>query len=263
MKVHVELKPDLLEKMAELNFKLGNLKKGYEYMKLSKDSFNELFGSINRNNQRLFEIKNNYKEQLVENELFIQEQTKLIAQKNKEKWWLIAVLGLISISGISVFIVGKQKYKIKKTALIQKMERKENTAIIEAKGKELTTYSLQLIEKEQNIKDLLEVIKNELPKKYTLYKTKFGSSSSYFWDDFNRRFVEINGDFYQNLLKKHPSLTVTEQKHCALIKLNLDSIEMSHLLNISLQSVHTSRYRIKKKFGIKMEDNLEKYIRDL
>lgn len=263
MKVHMEFKPDLLQKIAEINFTLGNSKKAYEFMKLSKESFNQLFSSTNRNNQRLFEIKNKYKENLLEKELFINKQSQLIKEKNKEKWWLIIFLSLITIIGISIYIVEKQKNRIKKLDLIQKLESKNNTAIIETKSKELTTYSLQLVEKEQTINELLGVIKNQLPKKHSFLNRKYGSSSKHFWDDFNRRFIEINGDFYQKLLKKHSSLSPTEQKHCALIKLNLDSIEMSNLLNISLQSVHTSRYRIKKKIGINQKENLETYIREL
>ena len=80
------------------------------------------------------------------------------------------------------------------------------------------------------------------------------------WNDFNRRFIEINNQFYAKLRQKHPDLTATELKHCALIKLNLDNLEMSKILNISLQSVHTSRYRIRKKLNLLQEENLSNYI---
>ncbi|WP_139959855.1 tetratricopeptide repeat protein [Flavicella sediminum] len=263
LKVHIELKPEVLQKMAEVYHSLGTLDSAYRHMRSSKDSYNSLFGIANKNNERLFEIKNKYKESLLDKELFITEQADLIERKNKERIWLIISLIFIVFITTSIYIINKQRNKLKKLDTIKQFEIKKNIAVIATKNKELTTYSLQLVEKEQAIKELLATIKKHSPQNYNLLKQKHKVNSIVFWEDFNRRFLEINNDYYSNLLNKHPKLTATEQKHCALIKLNLDSIEMAALLNISLQSVHTSRYRIKKKMGLTTSDSLENYIREL
>jgi len=59
---------------------------------------------------------------------------------------------------------------------------------------------------------------------------------------------------------QHDSLTPTEEKHCELIKLKFDSKEMARLLNISVSSVHISRYRIRKKMRLERGDDLSNYI---
>lgn len=263
LKVHMELKPKILEKMADVNFSLGNSDKAYEYMKASQKSFDALFSAANRNNERLFEIKNKYKENITKKEQFITKQNDLLAKKKQEQIFLFLVFGFIAIASGGIYIVSRQRNKIKQSDLIQQLETKKNTEVLDTKNKELTSYSLQLVEKEQAIDKLLEVIQNEVPNKHTSLSKKFTTKNNTFWDDFNRRFIEINSGFYQELNNKHNNLTSTELKHCALIKLNLDSQEMSYLLNISLQSVHTSRYRIKKKIGIGKNESLETYIREL
>ena len=131
--------------------------------------------------------------------------------------------------------------------LRQELEDEKSRELIDVKSKELASYSLQMIDKDKALNELLQTIKVVSPEKYGSLKHKYGKQANKLWEEFNLRFLEINSDFYTRLSGKHPNLTTTEQKHCALIKLSFDSNEMAQILNISLQSVHTSRYRIRKK----------------
>jgi DNA-binding CsgD family transcriptional regulator len=65
------------------------------------------------------------------------------------------------------------------------------------------------------------------------------------------------------MFAKYPKLSQGDQKICALIKLNFSSKEMSRLLGISVESVHTSRHRIRKKMDLPRSVNLEDYINSL
>lgn len=66
------------------------------------------------------------------------------------------------------------------------------------------------------------------------------------WNDFDRYFESINKNFYTRLKQAHPEISANDLKICALIKLNLSIKEMSTILNISPDSVKTSRYRLRK-----------------
>ena len=55
-------------------------------------------------------------------------------------------------------------------------------------------------------------------------------------------------------------LKQTDLKICALVKLNFPSKDMAKLLGISVESVHTSRHRLRKKLGLERNDNLEEFI---
>lgn len=58
----------------------------------------------------------------------------------------------------------------------------------------------------------------------------------------------------------HPDLSPNDLRFCAYLRLNLTSKEIAPLLNISIKSVETRRYRLRKKLNLEHEDNLVSYI---
>jgi DNA-directed RNA polymerase specialized sigma24 family protein len=77
------------------------------------------------------------------------------------------------------------------------------------------------------------------------------------------RFIEVNKEFYDQIFAEFPNLSQGDQKLCALIKLNFSSKEMSRLLGISVESVHTLRHRIRKKMKLSRSINLEDFINSI
>lgn len=258
--LHMELKPSLLEKISEIHVMNGDLLKAVNAMKASKESYEHLFSATSKHNQRLFEIRNKYKAELVANQYIITEQDSLIKQKDKDLLGLLVLFGFTFVIGISVYLFFNQRSKIRKLSLIGEMEKDKNKAVLEVKGKELTAYALKMIEMEDAVNVLLEAVKQLDPNKYQTFQRTYSQGSDNSWDEFNRRFTEVNNHFYETLCKKHPELSSTELKHCALIKLNFNGHEMSKILNISQRSVHTSRYRIRKKIGLDSNSSLTSYI---
>lgn len=258
--LHLELKPELLEKIAEIYIIKGNLLEAVNYLKASKQSFEQLFSATNISNRRLFEIKNKYKEQLNKNKQLIEHQHTLIEKKNKVVYRLLVLFGLTIIIGISIYLLFYQRNKIKALSLVRELDAEKNKAILDVKSKELTAHALKMIEKEEAVQSLLNTIKKTQPKDYKSLQNKYAKGSDNSWEEFNKRFTEVNTHFYESLCRMHPNLSATELKHCALIKLNFNSHEMSKVLNISLQSVHTSRYRIRKKLQLDSNSSLETYI---
>ena len=49
-------------------------------------------------------------------------------------------------------------------------------------------------------------------------------------------------------------------KLCAYLRMNLQTKEIAHLLNISVRGVEISRYRLRKKLGIERSVNLAEFI---
>jgi len=76
------------------------------------------------------------------------------------------------------------------------------------------------------------------------------------WDQFAVHFDEVHTNFLTLLKKSYPALTASELKLCAYLRLNLSSKEIAQLMGISTRGVETSRYRIRKKFGLTGDMNL-------
>jgi tetratricopeptide (TPR) repeat protein len=264
---HTDLKTDILQKTASLYREKKDLKKAYVYLNESTIIADSLFGMRNENNSQLFEIKNNFKETIEIQDKKINKQQLVLEKKKRIQIGLILVIIIVVfVFVIAVFInyhkAKVQKLKIEKesTAIKISHEKEKLNAVLETKSKELTVSALQLIDKDKNIDMLLDELKKNAPESYSNIKNDIVRGNKDLWQSFNLRFTEVNTDFYKRLLQKHETLTQTEQKHCALIKLKFDSKEMARLLNISISSVHISRHRIRKKIGLNRDEDLGAYI---
>ena len=80
------------------------------------------------------------------------------------------------------------------------------------------------------------------------------------WSFFETAFNNADKDFLDKIKKAHSDLTPNDLRFCAYLRLNLSSKEMAPLLNISIKSVETKRYRLRKKLGLEHDDGLVNYI---
>ncbi|MBK8428316.1 MAG: hypothetical protein IPL27_21185 [Lewinellaceae bacterium] len=80
------------------------------------------------------------------------------------------------------------------------------------------------------------------------------------WEQFEYHFDQVHGDFLNRLREQFHDLTPNEQKLCALLRLNLSTKEISNLMSISLRGVEIARYRLRKKLGLDLGQNLSKFI---
>lgn len=266
-KSHTDFKADVLRKLAALYKDSNEVKVAYKYLESSTKIADSLFSIRSTNNSKMFEIKNKYQETIAEKDKEILSQELNLAKKNKIQIQLVFVLCLIFVISVLFTLVFSHKAKVKRLqlekqqVLVQEKHNKEKYELMaETKSKELTVSALQLIEKDKKIESLLSLIKEHSPDDYGKVKQQINSENKDLWQSFNLRFTEVNVDFYKRLRLQHDSLTPTEEKHCALIKLKFDSKEMARLLNISVSSVHISRHRIRKKMGLERGDDLSNYI---
>jgi tetratricopeptide (TPR) repeat protein len=80
------------------------------------------------------------------------------------------------------------------------------------------------------------------------------------WEQFKLHFDSVHKGFFERLLKEFPKLTPNELKLCAYLRMNLSTKEIAQMLNISIESVITKRYRLRKKLGLGKDENLVGFI---
>ena len=73
---------------------------------------------------------------------------------------------------------------------------------------------------------------------------------------FELAFDEVHEDFLSRLKSRYPTLTPTELRMCAFLKMNISTKEIAPLMNISVRGVEICRYRVRKKMGIDRDTNL-------
>jgi AmiR/NasT family two-component response regulator len=80
------------------------------------------------------------------------------------------------------------------------------------------------------------------------------------WYRIKAHFEKIYPGFFDRLRKRFPQLTPNDHKLCALLRMNLNTKEISHILKITAPSTEISRIRLRKKLGLEKSVNLTQYI---
>ena len=60
-----------------------------------------------------------------------------------------------------------------------------------------------------------------------------------------------------------PELNVSDKKLCAYLKMDLSSKDIAPLLNMSVRSVETNRYRLRKKMDLDRDVKLSEFLQRL
>ncbi|MEK6477507.1 tetratricopeptide repeat protein [Catalinimonas sp. 4WD22] len=239
--------------------------------------------------RELARIEHQHELEKKEQQLTIQDQKiALLKQESKIKvlWVYLLVIGIILAGGLVFLLFRLQQIKNeKKRALLEKQRRLaefelENTRLkeeeltqeLEHKHKELTSYSLNFIQKNELVNDIKESIqllkkssdqttRSKLDQIQKMLNTNFQIDRE--WEDFRVHFEKVHQSFFDLLKQKFPEITSNDLKLCTLIRLNMNLKESARILGISPESVKTARYRLRKKLGLDKEHNLNQFLLQL
>ncbi len=213
-----------------------------------------------------------------------------------QTWWAYALYSIIFFSLLRLFYKRQQrKYKRLQRLKLQEQQRKydeeqkqlqlqhqlamrdNETQIIQLKNEklqseleykntELASSAMNLVQK----KEMLSKIKEDLvgykgipdadkanrqfQKIIRLIDKELDHNQE--WEQFAVHFDSVHTNYLKKLKEKCPSLTTSDLKLAAYLRLNLTSKEIAQLMNISIRGVETSRYRLRKKLGLPNETNL-------
>lgn len=158
--------------------------------------------------------------------------------------------------------------KKEKEVVRLKNEKLENE--IDFKNSELTMMTLNLIQKGEVLNKIKEVIfslkKKEDPEesethiRHLLRLIRNVERTNDDWDHFTTHFNHINEAFFRLLKERYPDITMTEQRLCAFIRMNLSSKEIAQIMHITIKGVEVGRYRLRKKLKLDSEVNLYEFL---
>ena len=256
----------------------------YHYFELSHDLTDEIYATDN--NRQIALLQTLYDVEQKDNEI-----ARLSAEKRMNVILTVtAVLVLVLIGVLGAVIISRQRLKIRNEQALnqqnQEIFRTQNELMqveltnkqlaeenlryqLELKGKELTSHTLHLIQKNQVLEELksdlntiLKDDKRDQRKQLKQLVQKIGQSFSQDknWDDFRTTFDQVHPNFFSNLTRHFPDLTATDLRLIALLKMNMSSADIATMLAISPDSLRVSRYRLRKKLGLAEGESLSGYI---
>ncbi len=272
---HVDFTALIYQQLAKLYAKKGDYKLAFDNLTKEKTLDQTVFDIRSERNQNHIEIKNEYLIEKQKQSQLLQEQyLKQLEQEDKIKnlQRIVLLISIVFILAIGFSYVKRLRYKHyserKMLEMSKELEIKKKNEMLDLKNKELATSALQIIEKDELLKMLkgkIEASKTDKSKVQEINNAlrTISVSNNKNWEEFKLRFVDVNKEFYDKVFERFPNLSQGDQKICALIKLNFSSKDMAKLLGISVESVHTSRHRIRKKMNLDRSINLEDFINSI
>ncbi len=160
----------------------------------------------------------------------------------------------------------EQKNTLKAELALQEMQSKMEQERLEEQiahqERELASNTLHIFQKNEMLNALQDkfdelepAVKAQL--KPLLQDVRNSINLDKDWDNFQRHFVEVYPHFFIQLKADFPQLSQNDFKILAYIRMKLAGKDIASLLGISIKSVEMSRYRLKKKFNLAAEDNLD------
>ena len=202
-------------------------------------------------------------------------------------WWAITSY-IILILLLSALIIKNHVQKIirKKNQLfieqenrrLSQLERQEKEittlrnekleAELTYKSKELASATMLIINHSEFLRNLRATIQNQIlagkmnrTEGNELVKLIGNNlSDEDEWTLFQDNFDLIHQNFFRKLKVRYPTLTPSDLKLCALLRLNYSSKEIASMLNISIRGVEAARYRLRKKLNLAESENLVNFM---
>jgi len=215
------------------------------------------------------------------------QRYEFLIQKAKlqKKIWALIIFALCCISASLLIIIRIQRKKSRTEQQLKKVETRELNqrlkneilqkkhfqAEIDFKNRELASNALISSRTNQVLDGLFKQIEKlgeegVLPhKQESILKKQIKDHlhSEDYWEDFKLHFEKVHPDFFRKLKEKYSTISENELRLCAYMRIGMTSKQIAQILSVLPQSVHTSRYRLRKKIGLEKDESIEDYLRNL
>ncbi|MEC3965456.1 tetratricopeptide repeat protein [Muricauda sp. SYSU M86414] len=209
----------------------------------------------------------------------IQKENKIKSQRTR--LWFSGVLSSVFIILLIVLYLNRRQHLVNaKNKQLLTEQKFENTALkveqlnteIKSRERDLSDFAIRLTQDQDWAKALanqLSSIKQADGKErealieeldHTIAnKISVDTDTREFFD----RLDKLSNTFYSKLTQNYPDLSKNEIRLCSLIRLKIESRSIASLQNITLASLNTSRYRLRKKLNLSENTDLDLFIQGL
>ena len=223
-----------------------------------------------------------------ENELLIAKQQ--ITLKNRQFAIIIIVSGsiILLILLFLLFINQQKRRKISENRELatkleyekqvqqyekrqRKLEKEKQEEILDAKTREIASYSLLVSNKNNILKQIMEMNTHIIDNKESVAEIATKTDEiirnnlnvDAEWDTFKIHFEKVHHLFFEKLKQAGSNLTEENLKMCAYFKIGMTTKQIAQLLHVDPHSITISRYRLKKKLQLSDGESLDDFVRNL
>lgn len=194
----------------------------------------------------------------------------LLKEKNRLErivaYSIMIFLAIAGSMGTYILFLSRKKERMEKQLkeaelrelFLQNRDIKEE---LETQHREMTSKTLLMMEKNNTLQDILREIEQKIKKKKIPYAEgrqlifwlKQLAQEGNEWAFFKQHFDSVHPDFFVRLKKDCPQLSENDLKLCALVRTGMGNKEIAQILGVNTGTVFTTRYRIRKKLNIRLQ----------
>ena len=259
----------IYENVSEIYEHSGNEGQAFNYYKKYVNVKDSIYN--NEKSRLIADMQTKYDTDRKEKEIALQNQTITILEQKAEIQELIRMRLIVSIVVVMIFfLLGLYVLwlRMKKNKLKQEIENERLTFELDLKKRELTTHTLHIIQKNELLENLQSKV-TELKQKDVNHGSSYNQITRLIntnrlierdWGNFKSVFEQVHPDFFTKLKSLYANISANELRMAAMMKMNLNTKEMASILNITPESVKKARYRMRKKFDLVAESNVQEYL---
>jgi DNA-binding CsgD family transcriptional regulator len=175
-------------------------------------------------------------------------------------------------------LIGEQEEKLRQQRLsserrIMQIQNEKLQSDIQSKSQQLSNVAINVVRKNEileEIRDELKQVKAEMGQQLPnihyqklLHSIERNVAGKDDWVLFEQNFDEVHEQFFKRLRQIYPTISPSELRLAACLRMNLSTKEMAPVLGISVRGVEIKRYRLRKKLGLGIDANLVQFMMDI
>lgn len=185
-----------------------------------------------------------------------------LSEQGQQRTFLLVVMVIVIIASFALFVLYRRR------AETELREKVAQTRLQESQSR-LARETLLFEEKERMIDDLRRQIEDSASEGHIspveagklLNRLKIHATGREERQAFLDIYDNLHPDFTHRLKEDYPALTEGQLKLAAYIGSGMSNNSIARLLNITLPSVRTNRYRLRSRFGLGQDVSLEDFLR--
>lgn len=259
---------------------LGQYEKAYDLFNKYDIYYDSAY--FKKQEEKINELRNSYLLSLNVKELKAKEVEEENIKNSKNEWMLfisiIIVLAMISITFIILYSTNNATFHKNKVTTYEqqlKIDKIEND-LMEYKLKTNKEVTMKLALQLKSFLEIISPIKDDLKTAIDLpeneQKNKIKNIYQHLQnniqifnntENINKQINDVYKDFLDRLEEKHPGLTKAEKKLCTMLYINMSSKEIANITNTTIRTIETSRYRLRRKFGLSRDEDIVSFLQKI
>jgi DNA-binding CsgD family transcriptional regulator/tetratricopeptide (TPR) repeat protein len=177
------------------------------------------------------------------------------------------IVAILLLCAVAMLLINRQLQKTKVRAQLEQHEKRRIEQEMESAREQLKMFTKSIIEKTSLIEKLESQMENKLKTQEQQQLVEELSRQSILteedWLNFKSLFEKLHVGFFEKINKHVNNITQAEQRMAALTLLHLNTKQIAGLLGISPNSVIKAKHRMRDRFNLQTDQEVENFIASL